>query len=300
MHIAKRNDDGELLVRDSQLAAFFCQHPYRELAKAFGGVFEDWIRRAPAEAKTWALIGPNADEQKPLTAKLLERARAQFDPARAKKSDMSAIQIGGPQESNPDHAFVFVGDNDIAGDQTNMLEIRSPSAEVDADRVERYVETIRHIAEQIPYDSGYASLALTHIADRQKAEFAEAARKWAFRHPGFDMPENDATNSRIGRKVRGAYWLTFVGPWAVEKLGGEKALRKALPKEIDVQAVGVGVMIRCGQLPAEGDLNRDEKLPLVRAVAKVLEPVTLFGDRFLNTLFRDEDERARWERRHLD
>jgi len=301
MQIAVKNDEGELVVRDAQLAAFFIQRPYRDLATAFREVFDYWVSRSPEPARTWALIGPDADEYKPFGPKLLSRAMAQFDPARAKRIDMSSLEIGGPQETNPDYSFAFIGDNDIEEDETNLIEIRYPSLE--PENVEHYVETIRQIAARIPYDSGYASPALTHLGDRQKAEFAKAARKWAFRHPGFDMPENDGTNSAIGRRLRGAYWITFVGPWALKKLGGEEALRKALTKdtrEIEVARAGNGVMIRAGRLPELGDVNRGDKLPLLRAVAAILEPVILTGDRFLNGIFRDEDERASWERRHLD
>jgi hypothetical protein len=299
MSFSKKNDEDEVVVRDSQLAAFFFQRPFRDLAKSLGAVFDDWLGRTPEEAKKWALIGPDADEAKPFGPKLLPKAKAQLDPVRAKSRDMAGLEVWGPEETNPTHAFAFDAMNDLQNDETNLLELRAPSAEVDAAHVERYVEVIRHVAEQVPYDSGYASPALTHPSDRP-TDFVEPARKWAFRHPGLDMPNNDGTNSGIGRKVRGAYWLTFLGPWALKQLGGAEALKKALPKEAEVHGVGVGVMIRAGRLPSLGDVNKGDNVPLLRAVAKVIEPVTLFGDSFLDTIFRDEDERARWERRHLD
>ena len=170
---------------------------------------------------------------------------------------------------------------------------------MDAASADAYVKTVAAIAEQLPYDSGYASPALTYGTDSQMPYFTEAARKWAFRHPGFDMCSNDATNTGIGRLVRGAHWLTFLGPWASKELGGEAGLRKKLPKDIEVQTVGGGVMLRAGKVPEVGDVNKSQKLPLLRAMAKVLEPVTLFDDTFLSSIFVDMDEVSRWERRHL-
>jgi hypothetical protein len=195
---------------------------------------------------------------------------------------------------------MFAGSRDLRGDKTNVLEIRSPSTAADQSHVEDYVQRIRRVAEQVPYDGGYASLALTWGVDSQKRAFADAARRWAFRHPGFDMPNKGSSRFSVGAKLRGAYWLTFVGPKALETLGGEAGLRKALPKEINVQPAGAGVMLRASQLPDVGDVNQMQPLPELRAMAKVLEKVSLFGDTFLNNLFTDEDQRARWERRHLD
>jgi hypothetical protein len=73
-----------------------------------------------------------------------------------------------------------------------------------------------------------------------------------------------------------------------------------LPSEIEVAPIRAGVMLRAGKCPEVGDVNRRERLPLLRAMAKVLEPVTLFKDGFLNNIFVDVDQLLRWERRHLD
>jgi Protein of unknown function (DUF3396) len=300
MHVEKRDDDGELLVRDSLVAAFFSKLTYPKLAKSFGDVFEQWLENTPEDAKRFAIIGPHGDEFKPFNPKQVARARAEFDLARAKTRNICAVDLGGPQRLNPDHRFSFLGVRDLSDDRTNVVEVRSPSGDAESTNVECYVENLRKMAEQIPYDSGYASPALTYGVHSQQTDFAKAARKWAFRHPGFDMPNSQGTNAGLERKLRGAYWLTFVGPWALEKLGRHAALRKALPKEIELQPVGAGVMLRAGKYPEVGDVNKGDRLPLLRAMAKVLEPVTLFDDAFLDNLFVDDSQRARWERRHLD
>jgi hypothetical protein len=300
IHIEKKDEDGELLVRDSLLATFFSNRPYPDLAKAFGDVFEEWWEQTPDEAKRWAIIGPDADEFRAFTAKQLTRAKAEFYPARAKTREMCALEIGGPEKINPDYRFTFIGARDLDDDETNFIQIQSPSGEAEGSGADAYVERVCGVAERIPFDSGYASPALVYGVHSQQTEFAEAARKWAFRHPGFDMPNNGGTNSGLGQRLRGAYWLTFVGPWALKKLGGQATLRKALPKEIEVSKVGSGVLLRAGKHPELGDVNKGQRLPQLRTMAKALEPVTLFEDGFLDNIFVDEEQRARWERRHLD
>jgi hypothetical protein len=298
IHVAEKNSNGDLLVRDALVAAFFCQRPYPELAIPFGQLFAQWERHTLDDAKRWAIVGPDAEEYKPVTPRLLVRARAELDPTRARTRDMSCFEMGGPEKINPEHQFSFIGVGELQEQETNFVEVRSPSAEADVAHVEAYVEFVRSIAELLPYDSGYASLGLVAGVDSQ--DFAPRVRRWAFRHPGFDIPCNHASNSSLGKKLRGAYWLTFVGQDALSALGGEGPLRKALPREILVQPVGAGVMLRASQLPEVGDVNCADNLPVLRSVAKVLESVSLFGDRFLNNAFVDEDQRARWERRHLD
>jgi hypothetical protein len=61
-------------------------------------------------------------------------------------------------------------------------------------------------------------------------------------------------------------------------------------------------MIRAGAMPELGDTNRAEDLPLMRAVAKVLEPITAFEEaRIVAEFFnRDWDALRAWERRFLD
>ncbi len=299
MHIEVREPDGDLLVRDSIVAAFFCKKSYPSVAAEFGRVFASWLARTPEDARRFAAIGAHAEEFKPLTSRSLARARVEFDPARAKTRDMCSLDICGPQEINADRMFHFSGSRDLAAEETCDLEIRTPTSEVE-NNPDEYVEFVRRVAELIPYDSGYASPALVFGVDAQQLKFARAARAWAFRHPGFDLPKNDATGFALGSKLRGAYWLTFVGPDALARLGGETALQSALPVEVEVQPAGIGVMLRLGKMPEVGDVNRMENLPIVRATAKVLEPVSRFNDNFLNHNFIDSDERARWERRHLD
>ena len=300
MKVEVKDKRGSLVVRDSLVAAFFCKRPYPELAKAFGKAFDLWFSKTPEEAKKWALIGAHADEYKAFDPKKPSRALAEFDPARAKTRDICSLEMGGPIQINSDYHFSFTGSRDLNEKRSNFLEVRFPSHEAEPDRVDAYVSFIAKLAELLPYDSGYASLALTCGGMSMQDAFAQAAAKWAFRHPGFDMPSNNNTTAGIRQKVRGAYWITFIGPPALGELGGEDALRKALPKEIEVKPAGAGVMLRAGKVPELGDVNKRDKLPLLRAMAKVLEPVTQLNDTFLNAMFVDPGEIGRWLRRHLD
>ena len=99
------------------------------------------------------------------------------------------------------------------------------------------------------------------------------ARPLAIRHPGYDVEYNEASRLRLGRRVRGARWLTFAGKEITDKLGGRAGLRGALSNAIAVEPLGSGLIIRAGELPELGDVDKGIGVPLLREVAAALEPV---------------------------
>jgi hypothetical protein len=167
------------------------------------------------------------------------------------------------------------------------------------------VQFVSKLAEALPYRSAYASPALSRGWE-DMAHVREGARHIvpiACRHPGYDLPENQATTSFMPRtKCRGSRWLTLLGPALLEELGGRDVLRNKLDPGVAVMAGGDGVLLRAGERPELGDVNRAEFAPLLRSVAAAIEPVTYFGDwKSLGDLFDDDEDRVlRWERRHLD
>ncbi len=70
-------------------------------------------------------------------------------------------------------------------------------------------------------------------------------------------------------------WCTVVGDAHLETLGGWEALR-AQAEAIDgvhVRQVGSWAAVFAGEVPAIGDANRGELLPLQREVGRILEPI---------------------------
>jgi hypothetical protein len=300
MRIREQNDEDGLFLRDGLVVAFFCKQPGAELMPRLARVLEGWLDRVPPQSKRWGLIGASSETFKPWTAQLEKRVKAQLDPSQL-KSSMFALELGGPEKSNPAYCFLSVGSKQPPADKpkTSVLELRFPSEFADADHVEEAVTYIRSVAETLPYDSGYASLALLCV-QAQEFAFSRAAAPLVRRHPGFDVPGNDGKRIFLDRQLPGAYWLTFIGPTSLGKLGGAEALRGALDPAIALEPVGAGIMLRAGPLPELGDIERGEKLPLLRNMAQVLAPATQSGTKILNHLFPDEASRERWERRYFD
>lgn len=64
-------------------------------------------------------------------------------------------------------------------------------------------------------------------------------------------------------------WLTIVSDDLLRRVGGRKVL-DGLPEGIVVHDYGTGVIVQAGPAPSLGDVNKGDRLPLYRAVAKKL------------------------------
>jgi len=88
----------------------------------------------------------------------------------------------------------------------------------------------------------------------------------------------------------------MLGNNLVDRLGGKAALEAKLAHGVDVVAGKQG-LLRAGQEPEIGDVNRQQSTPLLASVAHAIEPVSYFGDKALIALLGGPDARTRWERR---
>jgi len=302
----KDRESGTLYLRDGVTLAFFLPMPFDRVTGAVLKVFEEYLRMIPSDAFKWASVGATSEEWRPIAKTTIDRCRAQLTPEAARKRQLTAFELadGDSAGDAPGYGFKVVGnpyDPDLP-DEANLVQMYFPTEVIEASRVELFVENARRLAAFLPYISGYGSPGL-HWSELYATEAFTQARALVKRHHGYDVQHNEVGRSDIDSKVRGARWLTFLGPEIVEQLDGLKALQNALSESIAVEQVGHGVMIRACECPEVGDVNRRVETPLLRALARVLEPVTLFGEPALfETSFAvdDEDFLIQWERRFLD
>ena len=290
----------EPLARDNYVIAFFLPDPFPGVAEAVLAAFNLWRSVVPAAALGWRLVGATAEEAKPIGAKTIAQCVSMLDPAKAAKREITAFSLFGPQSNTPDHRFNVVGERMVGSGFTanlvGLIEIWIPN---DFQTASVVADFARRLAEFLPYLSGYAAPALAFSPAVDVHAAGRAIRGLAFRHPGYDVPRNETTRFYIGKQSIGARWLTFLGPQLIEQLGGPNALANAVPG-ISLKPAGAGLMLQAGIEPEIGDVNRRVETPLLRVLARALEPVTLFGNRGLEPVFGDADALDRWERRLLN
>lgn len=154
------------------------------------------------------------------------------------------------------------------------------------------------LAELFPLSSGHAGLAL--CGDLDLIGVMRALRKYCFRYPGLDIVDIGYLAYRIGSKVHGPAWLNFLGPPALDGLGGAAGLREKLRSPgttVEEMADGRAV-ITLGTEPDAGDNEQGNRLPAYRELARVLEP-WLYREEVGMSYFTPEESDA-WKRRFLD
>jgi hypothetical protein len=300
------DDDGTVLVRDNLLLAFFCCRDFHNMADGARIAFESWLSAVPADSLRWSIVGSSASEIKPYSKLALDRCRAMFNLDKAKLRPTSAFKLFGPESDNSSYRFTLSGKIDIEKDKsidapTNLIEMRFPAEHLTQVGTAEFVQFAIACARALPYDSGYASLALTPSKQGDSTQIGQLIAGLALRHPGYDVYDNGGARVGLGRRSRGARWLTFLGASQVKKLGGEKALRSILDPAVLIDEAGDGLVLRAGPKPLPGDKNRKKDLPLLRSVAKAIEPITRFNELLIQDFLDDDAEKLeRWERRFLD
>lgn len=294
---------GSIYVRNGVTLAFFLEQFVHECSEALTAVFDLFVRSVPPDTLKWAVVSATAEEWRAVDAVVMKRMRDSLAPEGARKRKFTAFQFNDYGDEAPQYGFTL-SDRDKDKEQVDSLtlvQLTFPPSAVDEAHVDDLCALIAKITLSLRPVSGYCAPSLLPGDSRQSAAYAEI-RSIALRHPGYDVAINEMTQLNIGKRVRGARWVTLLGDGPLERLGGIDALRKALPPEVEVRDVaGIG-MIRAGKTPELGDKNRGVDTPLLRAVARVLEPITLFGevDLLSNFAIFDEDLLQRWERRFLD
>ncbi|WIG93019.1 type VI immunity family protein [Myxococcus sp. SDU36] len=155
------------------------------------------------------------------------------------------------------------------------------------------------IAEPLPFASGNAGLAFSGSLD--VAAILRQVRRDCLRCPGLDVLRPGMTSLRIGTRVRGPSWLTFLGAPVLNQLGGAASLRSRLhaPRTTVQPMEGERAVVTLGPGPDAGEDERGEQPSGYRELARILEPWTMWGEGE-SILGLDPEAARRWERRFLD
>jgi hypothetical protein len=160
-------------------------------------------------------------------------------------------------------------------------------------------ELALQLAAPLPFSSGHAGLSFN--GETEPLSMSGETRKLCFRYPGLDISHLERLSWELGSRVRGAYWLTFLGQPVLGELGGAAGMRSRLssPDTTVQEMEGERAVITLGKWPEAGDTEQGQELPAYRELARVLEPWLYQEERGRHLDFTLEDTR-RWERRFLD
>jgi len=300
-HVRINDTDGTCLVRDNLMIVFFGQRPFADMVEGAARCVDRFLEMTPAKQLKWSIIGTTSSSHKPLTDRDLARCQSMLVPKIAKQKDIY-FRLMGPEKYGPDFGVMIYGERNPRKvglrDQANVIEMTFPRALLGTIGEDAFVATVRDLFEKLPCDSGYASVALCFGKESRCDRAGTHIAPLAMRSHGFDVPNTLWTSTRVGKRSRGARWLTLLSMELVNELGGRDALHDKLADGVDVMSGRRGVLLRAGQTPEIGDVNRNEMTPLLSSVAHAIEPVTDFADTSLLPLFGNSANKLnRWHRR---
>src|SRR5262245_5773047 len=286
--------------------AFFCQGSFAQVATGFRKAVEGWLQEIPTAQLKWVLSGASASELKPIGPATISRCVSKLKSTTPPKGELTMFTLQGPEEDNPafrvdllvHHAATRTSSGTL---NSSYIECRFPTEYVEEKGTETVFKLALEMAADVPFNSGYLSPAVSWSYESDLHLARKIIGPLGLRHPGLDISFNASSSYKIDKKTRGPYWVTFLGPPLLESLGSEDEL-KDLKRPIAVHRLANGVAVRAGDEPHVGDVNRNDKPTELRAVAELLEPITFFEDKAIETyLFGDNaDTFQRWDRRLLD
>jgi hypothetical protein len=286
--------NGELLIRDGLSICFYMRRSHEEVAAGVMCSLEAYLRALGPQALGW--YADSEGDWQELDAAGWEHIRRRLRGNRCGIVTLKDTPGGAGQ-----YRFDYFGKSLDASLFANnpgavcAVSFWLPTEYLEEHGPTRVRELALELAAPLPFNSGHAGLSFNALG--QLLGVSEEIRNGCFRHPGMDVRNPEGIAWNIGTRVRGAYWLTFLGQPVLGELGGSAGLRSRLSSpDISVQDMeGERAVVTLGEWPEAGDTQQGSDLPLHRELARVLEP-WLYHAR---TREPDEDL-LRWERRFLD
>lgn len=292
--------DGVRLTSLVMAATVFFDEPPQAHKADLLAAWHAWQNWCPPERMNFYSTETMSEHRKvgPKTLRMLDAWLAPGAPVRNIVS--FEIKDGATFDDSPHWMFDLLG-VDSDPDDPSMIQLAVPFGEGEAGAARLRAFTGALVAR---LGASHAVAGYALICSPYEEEASQTfARARSMRHRGLDILLSEADPVTVGHDgIKGVNWLTFIDRARIDRLGGDAAIRAALPPAVDVIPIGTGLLLQAGALPALGDENRRERVPLYRDVFRVLAPLTVDAfDRALDLVLEDDDAATdltlRWRRR---
>jgi hypothetical protein len=283
-------NDSLVVLPDGLVFTLFIPAGHHEIAAGVLRILDQYWAMPHVNPPTQ--VFRRGEEYEPCTAKTLASVRRRLE--KGTRSHFMVTLRDGQEPELPAYRFEYYGtEAEREPSDDSYVEVWFPRDYPERIGTAAFIDALRRMAEAVPFASGYCSLALYSKTWPSN----DVVRPLVLRHPGIDIPDNDCACD-LGTQIRGAYWLTLLGQPALLGLGKLPSDVKAeLGPEITIHDLANGVLLQAGERSEPGDVESGDVLPLIRRVAKYLEPIQLYQR--VAVLFDDLALCNEWLRRHL-
>ena len=221
-------EDGTLAVSDAMEICFFMQRSHGDMAQAIVNTLATFRQAVGPEVLCW-YIGAEGVPQKLDEPNWRALREELLDP---RWRPACTVRIHSQLNGGADGFYVeykgqWLDNILVAGDEDaiSLISFRLPTEYLEEQGPGRIKALALSLARELPFNSGYATLAFS-VLDVLGAE--RPVRSHCFRYPGMDVHAVTGLIFSLGTRVRGVYWLNFLGPPVLDSLGGASNLRSRL------------------------------------------------------------------------
>ncbi|AEI64874.1 type VI immunity family protein [Corallococcus macrosporus] len=287
--------NGRLIVREGLHICFYMRQPHAAVAPHVLHALEVFHEAAGTNA-----FGRYADSEGDWH--ILDASGWQHVRDELQADDWAVVRLQSAPHEESLHAFEYHGkDLEAVAEESpgavTALGFWLPTERLEEWGPQRVRELALNLARPLPFCSGHAGLAFNGELDLVGVE--QQTDAWRCRYPGLDIIDLHGLSWKLGTRLRGPSWLTFLGQPVLGELNGAMALQSRLnAADTTVQSLDEGrAVVTLGERPEAGDTDQGNRLPAYRELARVLEPWT-YREEHLRGL--GAEARRRWERRFLD
>jgi len=283
---------GRELTRLNGDVMLYINVPLREIRDEVNEIMEQFFQLFPRDDIGWYAT-ETMKQFKPATSRSFSLPSVWWKDGAPIKDLREVMLKGGKTHDSVATCGIYLRgaerENRIFKRNSNYLRFMVP-AEFMAANYQAFFNFVIAAANLIPFVSGHGGFVIE--CNQYFAEDAQgAAFPFAMRYQGVDI----ATMSRgpwavRGERIKNVGWLTLIGSQLLEKVGGFKGLQHKASDRLNIIETVHGVVIRAGERPILGEVNRSEDLgalidayllvePLQHGIEELFAPFELQGDR---------------------
>ena len=296
---------GHDLLVAGYTGAFFLPPAIHEHVAFLQTALARYLKVVPPNTLRWQAVGAGAEEWRPTGNATLAKCLDQLRPEAARRRDLTSIELrSGADESDASQWSITIIGNPVDSEmpqENTLFEFTLPASTFEAVEAEGAARLFMQFAVDLPFKYAYFSPAMLWSPVLED-EALTRARTLAMRYPGLDVSRNAVARSFLGKRVRGARWITLLNAELTASLGGLSVMETASQALFDTVPYKSGAALRAGLAPAL-KADTEHAFRAMCGMAQVLEPITAHDEEALPaTEFAPDDDDEfvlRWERRFL-
>jgi hypothetical protein len=269
-------DDGARLVTLTAGVTLYTDRVLSEVPGAVLRVYQRYLDECSADVLKFYAT-ENMRRHKPVDRKVLAMLPTWLKPDAGPREYVHIELKDGPQHQDaPTYKLDVYGieqKSSLFGrGRANYVSMAMPAAYA-RENSERFLGFVLDCAREFPFVSGHAGF--TFEVSRYESEESQTYA-WArsMRHVGIDIARPWLDAIAVGHDaVKTVSWLTLLSEKLASEVGLQSHRKRLEARGVELIEAGGGLILKAGDAPALGDVNRNERLPEYQEVYAVLEPL---------------------------